>query len=139
MGCNDFCLPAVGEWFDNEDGTSRQDEIRLCTRGEAVRLVREPENPYDRMAVAVVSARGVRVGYLARARAVWIGSKIDRGYDVRAIIERIKGAHLPDAALGVILRINMEGDDPDLDDEWDGGEAAVRRDRGGGGSVPSNW
>lgn len=125
MGYNDFCLPAVGERFDNEDGSSRQDELRLCSRGETVRLVREPENPHDRMAVAVVTVRGVRVGYLKRDRAVWIGSKIDRGYDVRAIIERIKGDHLEGAPLGVVLRINMEGDDPDLDDEWDGGDAVA--------------
>jgi len=124
MGYNDFFLPAVGERYDNEDGTSRQDELRLCCRGEVIRLVREPENPHDRMAVAIVTVRGVRVGYLARDRAVWIGSKIDRGYDVRAIIERIKGVPSNGAPLGLVLRLNMEGDDPDLDEEWDGGDAA---------------
>jgi hypothetical protein len=79
-----------------------------------MRLVREPDNPYDHMAVALVSARGIRVGYLRRDRAVWIGSKIDRGYDVRAIVERVKGGHLPDSPLGIVVRVNMEGDDPEL-------------------------
>lgn len=120
MGFNDFLLPAVGERYDNEDGTSRQDELRLCQRGEFVSLVREPGNPHDRMAVAIVSARGVKVGYLGRDRAMWIGSKIDRGYDVRAIIERIKGAHLEGAPLGVVLRLNMEGDEPTLEEDWTG-------------------
>jgi hypothetical protein len=120
MGFNDFLLPAVGERYDNEDGTSRQDELRLCQRGELVSLVREPDNPHDRMAVAIVSARGVKVGYLGRDRATWIGSKIDRGYDVRAIIERIKGAHLEGAPLGIVLRLNMEGDEPTLEEDWTG-------------------
>jgi len=114
MGWNDFSLPAVGEWFDNEDGTSRQAELALCAPGEQVHLVREPENPHDRMAVAVFSCRGVRVGYLRRDRAVWIGSKMDRGYDVRAIVERVKGSHLPDATLGLVMRVSL---DPDVADE----------------------
>jgi len=114
MGWNDFSLPAVGEWFDNEDGTSRQAELALCAPGEQVQLVREPENPHDRMAVAVFSCRGIRVGYLRRDRAVWIGSKMDRGYDVRAIVERVKGSHLPDATLGLVMRVSL---DPDVADE----------------------
>lgn len=114
MGWNDFSLPVIGERHDNEDGTSRQAELALCSPGEEVLLVREPENPHDRMAVAVVSCRGVKVGYLKRDRAVWIGSKIDRGYDVRAIVERVKGSHLPDATLGLVMRVNMDGEEPEL-------------------------
>lgn len=117
LGWNDFSLPACGERFDNEDGTSRQEELARCKPGEPVRLVREPDNRHDPMAVAVFSARGVRVGYLKRDRAVWIGSKIDRGYDVRAIVERVKGAGLPDAALGLVMRVSMdrrEADPPEL-------------------------
>lgn len=113
MGWNDFSLPAVGERHDNDDGTSRQEELARCQPGEMVQLVREPENPHDRMAVAVFSCRGIRVGYLKRDRAVWIGSKMDRGYDVRAIVERVKGSHLPEAALGLIMRVSM---DPDVAD-----------------------
>lgn len=114
MGWNDFSLPAVGERHDNEDGTSRQAELALCRPGEEVRLVREPENPHDRMAVAVISCRGIKVGYLKRDRAVWIGSKIDRGYDVRAIVQRVKGAHLPDATLGLVMRVNLDGEEPEM-------------------------
>lgn len=119
MGWNDFSLPACGEWFDNEDGSSRQDELACCATGEPVDLVREPDNPHDPHAVALVSVRGVRVGYLRRDRAVWIGSKIDRGYVVRAIVERVKGAHLAGATLGLVVRaaITPPGEpveDPDL-------------------------
>lgn len=114
MGFNDFRLSAVGTWYDNEDGSSRQAELARCRRGERVDLVREPDNPHDHLAVAIRSSRGVRVGYLGRERATWIAPKIDKGYDVRAIVERIKGAHLEAATLGLVVLVNMEGDDPEL-------------------------
>lgn len=114
MGWNDFSLPAIGERFDNEDGSSRQAELALCRPGETVRLVREPDNVHDAMAVAVFSRRGVRIGYLKRDRAVWIGSKIDKGYDVRAIVERVKGIDLPGSMLGLVMRVSM---DPDTAEE----------------------
>ena len=114
MGWNDFSLAGCGEWFDNEDGSSRQVELARCRPGEMAELVREPDNPHDARAVAIVSCRGVRVGYLRRERAVWIGSKIDRGYDVRAIVERVRGADMERSALGILLRINMDGEEPEL-------------------------
>jgi hypothetical protein len=76
--------------------------------------VREPDNPHDPRAVAVFTLNNIRVAYLRRDRAAWLGSKIDRGYDVRAIVERIKGASLPDSTLGLVVRINMDGEDPKL-------------------------
>lgn len=119
MGWNDFSLPACGELFDNDDGTSRQDELRRCESGELLDLVREPDNPHDRLAVGIFTTRGVRVGYLRRDRAQWIGSKIDRGYEVRAIIERIKGRQLEGAPLGLVMRLSVaapgeEGEPPEL-------------------------
>src|SRR3546814_19402612 len=41
LGWNDFSLPGCGECFDNEDGSSRQDELRRCRTGEEEHLVRE--------------------------------------------------------------------------------------------------
>jgi hypothetical protein len=114
MGYLDFRMPACGEWYDNEDGSSRQAELARCVPGDPLELVREPHNPHDPRAVAVFTLNRIRVGYLRRDRAAWLGSKIDRGYDVRAIVERIKGAHLPDATLGLVMRLNMDGEEPEL-------------------------
>lgn len=114
MGWNDFSLPAVGTWYDNEDGSSRQADLARCLPGDMVLLTREPENEHDHMAVAIMSTRGIRLGYLAREKAMWIGSKIDRGYDVRAIVERVKGVDLPGSTLGLVVRISM---DPEIADE----------------------
>lgn len=114
MGWNDFSLPACGEFFDNPDGTSRQLELAECRVGEKLELIREPDNPHDPRAVAIFTQRGIRVGYIRSTRAGWIGSKIDRGYDVRAIIERIRGRDIEGSTLGLLMRINMDGEEPEL-------------------------
>jgi hypothetical protein len=114
MGWNDFSLAAVGCWYENDDGSSRQDELRQCVPGEWLEFIREPDNPHDHLAVAIVTGRGVKVGYLGRDRAGWIAPKIDRGYLVHAIVERVKGIHLNGATLGLVMRINMEGEEPEL-------------------------
>ena len=114
VGFNDFSLAAVGCFYDNDDGSSRQMELRECLPGDPIDLVRQPDNPHDRLAVAVVTASGTCVGFLGRDRAAWIAPKIDRGYPVNAIVERVKGIHLTGATLGLVMRINMEGDMPEL-------------------------
>jgi hypothetical protein len=114
MGMNDFRLAVVGGYYDNPDGSSRQAELAICQPGEPARMVREHDNEHDPRAVAVFSARGVQVGYLPRDRAAWLCGKFDRGYDIRAIVDRIKGEADPHAPLNMVLRVNMEGDDPDL-------------------------
>lgn len=117
MGWNDFSLPACGETYDNEDGSSRQDEIARLEPGDLLFLVREPENPHDPLAVAIHSERGVCVGYIRSVHAGWIGSKIDRGYTALAIVERVRGRNLKDSPVGLVLRLNLEGDEPELPDD----------------------
>lgn len=103
----DFSLRLVGVRYDNDDGSSRQAELRRCGEGEVVELVREPHNPHDPSAVAAISARGVKIGYLGADRCGWIGSKIERGYVVRAVIGRI-GRDPGTGFLGAVLVVNME-------------------------------
>lgn len=116
MGWNDFSLAAVGCWYENEDGSSRQLELAECRPGDPLDLVREPSNPHDPLAVAIFTASGTRVGYLSRDRASWIAPKIDRGFLHHAIVERVKGINLPDATLGLVVRINLDGEVPELPD-----------------------
>ena len=114
MGWNDFSLPVRGGAYCNEDGSCRQSEIARCLPGDLIRVEREPDNPHDHMAVALVSERGVRLGYLSRTHAGWIGSKIDRDYDVRAIVERVRQTGCLAAPLALVVRLNLDGDEPEL-------------------------
>jgi hypothetical protein len=112
MGSRDYSLSIVGESFLNPDGSNRQAEIRKCKPGELVLLKREPNNKHDRMATAVISAGGVQIGFLSSGHAQWIASKMDRGCQVQAIIERISGSLADATALGVVIRLNVDGEEP---------------------------
>lgn len=118
MGSADFSLRLVGAQHPNEDGSSRQEELGRCREGERTDLVREPHNPHDPSAVAVLSARGVKIGYLGANYCGWVGSKIDRGYDVRAIIGRI-GRFGQAGFRGAVITINMDGEDPEIPPDFD--------------------
>ncbi len=56
----------VGVTHPNHDGTSRQEYLRGCSRGEMLRLVPEPDNSFDVNAVKVETESGYQVGYLPR-------------------------------------------------------------------------
>jgi hypothetical protein len=114
MGWNDFSLAAVGCWYENDDGSSRQLELAECRPGDKLELVRQPDNPHDPLAVAIVTESGTCVGFLKRDRAAWIAPKIDRGFPINVIVERVKGLHLEGATLGLVMRLNMEGEEPEL-------------------------
>lgn len=54
--------------------------------GEPVRLVREPENPYDRNAVAVYDATGQYLAaYVNKQKARTLAKLIDSGTEIEAI------------------------------------------------------
>lgn len=61
-GCK---ISVVGESFENEDGSDRQEIIELLKVGDPIELVPEPNNPYDRNAIAVFSRKG-QIGYIGR-------------------------------------------------------------------------
>lgn len=91
----------------NTDGSNRLFEIALCAPGEAVHLVPEPQSKHDPSAVAVVSARGIQIGYLSAERCGWIGAKLRMGEDIRAIFQA-------KATGGALIRISFTGADPTL-------------------------
>lgn len=91
-------LSVAGINFRNPDGAHRQKLIRRLRSAadQSVRLLREPSNPVDHDAIAVVSAVG-QIGYLRREDAELIGRKIDHGvarYTARVSeIERFTTEH----------------------------------------------
>lgn len=107
MARPDMTLSVVGGIHPNADGGNRLFEIALCVPGEPVTLIPEPRNKHDPSAVAVVSVRGIQIGYLSAERCGWIGSKIRLGEEMRAIFqEAVKG--------GALIRVRFSGEDPVL-------------------------
>lgn len=63
-----FLLGVVGESHNNQDGSSRQKNIRKMREGETVRFVPEPDNHYSKNAVGVWGSQG-QVGYVPEKNA----------------------------------------------------------------------
>lgn len=77
----DFRTPVRGHGF-----AARPRGAPAPSPGDAAELVREPDNPADPLAVAVwtVEARPWRLGYLDRAVAARLASRLDAGLRYRA-------------------------------------------------------
>lgn len=105
----ELSLAVVGIGYANNDetGSSRIFEMRLCQPGEPVELRLEPKNPHDANAVAVFTARGIQLGYLTAERAPWIGGKIKAGEPFVAVFQS-------SASTAAIIRVRFGGGDPTL-------------------------
>lgn len=85
----EFSTAVVGIQYPNADKSDRRFEALLCKPGDVVLLVAEPRNKYDPRAVAVVSERGVQLGYLAAERCGWIGGRLAAGETCIAIFQTL--------------------------------------------------
>jgi hypothetical protein len=88
----ELTLAVVGLDYPNADRGSRRFEALLCHPGDPVSLRPEPRNPHDPHAVAVLSERGVQIGYLTAERAPWIGGRLRQGVPVVAMFQGMAGA-----------------------------------------------
>jgi hypothetical protein len=79
-------LPIVGVQFPNAKGMTRRFAVDLQRPGDPVELRREPKNPADPNAIAIHTAEGVQMGYVAAERAPYIGMMMTRG-EVTAIFQ----------------------------------------------------
>ena len=86
---------------------SYQSSIRRCSRGEPVEIVHEPDNPYDKRALAAVSSDGLTIGYIAKE--CWLQDAIhEEGKGCTARIKSIDGAQF--GTLAVVLDVSLNAD-----------------------------
>jgi hypothetical protein len=104
-------IAVVGADFLNKRGPTRRFEIALCNPGEPVHLVPEPRNKVDPLAIAVMSARGIQIGYVRAEQAQYIGTCMKRG-GVAAVFQRVD-------PWGCTLRLSLDGSAPILPVEGD--------------------
>ena len=71
-------LSVVGVTFNNEDGTNRGEIIKGLIKDMPVFLEREPNNKYDKNAVAVMTLAG-QIGYIGKDYASIISEMMDGG------------------------------------------------------------
>lgn len=77
--------------FSYYTGATRWDEMQV---GDALTLVREPDNSHDANAVRV-EWRGEKLGYLPRRENRAVAAEMDRGGKVAARIARLLQHHNP--------------------------------------------
>lgn len=105
-------LAIVGARYENKGRgknkpVPRKFEIEMCSPGEPIQLVPEPNNPADERAIAVYSVRGIQIGYLTAERASLIGTILTRGEIISAIFQ----APTP---WGAYIRAAFDGEEPVL-------------------------
>jgi hypothetical protein len=86
----EFKTKLAGVTHRNEDGSDRQSLLKNCRSGERVWLSREPDNPYDNKAIAVLNKMGQKLGYIPAGDNM-LASHIDRGGETGATIVAITG------------------------------------------------
>ena len=77
--------------FRYHEGKEIWDELKV---GDALELVREPDNPYDPKAVRV-DWHGHVLGYVPRAENAAVGKLMDRGEPVEARIVKLRKSRNP--------------------------------------------
>lgn len=75
-----FFTEIVGVTYENDDGASREEIVRMCGRMEPLSLAREPDNPHDPNAVSVERLdTGEQLGHVGRFMAKHICEDWDAG------------------------------------------------------------
>jgi hypothetical protein len=106
-----FKTKVAGVTHQNPNGTDRQKILAKCDTGEIVRLVREPDNPYNEYAIAVFRKSGEQIGYIAQHVAKehpalhGLADDMDDGYDVAALIVDLVGGSKRKETRGCILEV----------------------------------
>ncbi len=80
----------AGESQINDDGTPRQRVLAVLHPGEPLTLQRQPDNPHDANAVAVLAGRHI-IGFIPRADAHQVAALIDAGIPYRAQLHELTG------------------------------------------------
>lgn len=95
----------AGVSFPNDDGSERQQIIRLCQRGEILELVHEPTNRFSRNAIKVLRQTGQQLGHVPEKWAGHLCDMMDDGWDLSARITGVTGGELGKDFRGVNIAV----------------------------------
>lgn len=107
VAMQELTLAVVGIDFPNADGSNRLSEALMTEPGERIELVPEPKNKHDSNAIAVISPRGIQLGYVNAERAPFVGGRMSRGEEVAAIFQGVDGG-------AAFIRVRFGGGAPAL-------------------------
>lgn len=117
----------VGEGRTNDDGSSRQGEMAASEPGEAVELVRQPNNAHDRNAIFVRSCRSIGIGFLTAGDAAMLAPAIDAGRPYTAKLHALTGGVADYPSYGAKVSIAWDGRPEHPHRPLDANQAASRQ------------
>lgn len=106
-----FYTKIVGVSFINKDGSDRQeliedlDDLLQKTSRVPLKLVREPQNPYDHNAIQVHNEQGKQLGFLSRSVSETLAPMMDNGIVIQCTLSQITG-HSLDQNFGINIQIS---------------------------------
>lgn len=80
-----FNLPVVGITVG-----VRKNNVKKLSVGDSLKLIRQPDNPYDKNAILVVSEKDEEIGFIAKDWASIFSFKMDHGFDYEASVKMIE-------------------------------------------------
>ena len=97
---------------------NRQEIVKKLSVGEKGFLVRDPDNPFDRNAIKVVTRAGEHFGFLRRELASLLAERFDeQGKPVVAHIVALTGGTYSSSNLGVRIKFSLENVQNDIENE----------------------
>lgn len=101
-----FYTKIVGVSFEG-----RQELLKKLTTGQEVFLQRQPDNPHDKNAVAVIDDKGVQLGFLKARLAKDLARFLDKGVEYTATITSVTGLDEGENHIGVNLIVERKQED----------------------------
>ncbi|MEC7983738.1 MAG: HIRAN domain-containing protein [Myxococcota bacterium] len=108
---NEIYTKIVGVSFQNPNGSNRQEALHTLM-GESLPLSltlrAEPENPHDPYAVAILSPKGVQLGYIRQSLSYSVSKMMEYGYQIQVDLITLTGTEDASHHYGANIRIRFE-------------------------------
>ncbi|WP_298366441.1 HIRAN domain-containing protein [uncultured Lutibacter sp.] len=75
-----FLIYVAGSRYENSDGSSRIKYLLGLTNSDKLKLIREPDNPFDQYAIKVVYGNNFQIGYIPMEKSKIITEYLTQGY-----------------------------------------------------------
>lgn len=87
-----------------------QNNIRFCKEGDSLKLVREPNNQFDKNAIAVYTLDNKQLGYLSKSINEYLIRDLEQNKEFGVSIESITGENFSNKGCNILIYENTPKD-----------------------------
>ena len=92
----------------------RQDVVARLAPGTVLRIVRQPENPFDSNAIALLDPTGDQVGFFNRRLAAALAPEIDGGTGFEVTVTELTGGGAEESSAGAVIGEDRSDQGPEM-------------------------